>query len=54
MKIIKHNNHFAAVAVWCALWLDNERLVISRFPEDMDDGVLDVFTEHVDSFILVT
>lgn len=53
-KIIKHNNHFAAVAVWCALRLDNERLVISRFPEDIDDGVLGLFTEDVDSFFLVT
>lgn len=50
MKNIKKNNiksqswpddyHFAAAAVWCALGLDNVRLLISRVPEAIDDGVL--------------
>lgn len=46
--------HFAAAAVWCAFGLDNDRLLISRLPEAMDDGVLGLDTEDKASSFVMT
>lgn len=45
--------HFAAAAVWCALGVDNERL-ISRVPEAIDDSVVGLDTEDDASSLVGT
>lgn len=51
--ICHYEYHLAAAAVWCALGLDNVRLLRSRVPEAIADGVLGLDVEVEGSLVLL-